>query len=215
MKAFLLRLYPRRWRQRYGHELARLLDDLGPLRPRHAIDLLRGASDAHLEAIMGSPVRMALRRATAVAAVAWLVLSVGIVLSNVVFPSPTDDNDGPLVLASYLGVFVALVVVGRLAGQVTTSPRVHVLAGTVAGALIGAFTAGTFFAMDNIFLSIVSQQQSHITGFAESGMSSMRDYLNHTLVGALVFWTILFGVLGAGLAAAGGATVRRPATPQP
>lgn len=46
---WLLRLYPRAWRARYGEELTALLDDLA-LTPLAVLDLLLGALDAHLHA---------------------------------------------------------------------------------------------------------------------------------------------------------------------
>jgi len=45
---FLLRLYPREWRERYGEELAALLEAQRPLRVAVIADLVRGAFDAHL-----------------------------------------------------------------------------------------------------------------------------------------------------------------------
>ncbi|HXM53868.1 MAG TPA: hypothetical protein VOB72_00645 [Candidatus Dormibacteraeota bacterium] len=45
---FLLRLYPREWRCRYGAEMDAMLRQGGRLGPRDAIDLLRGALDARL-----------------------------------------------------------------------------------------------------------------------------------------------------------------------
>jgi hypothetical protein len=44
----LIRLYPRRWRERYGDELAALVAER-PLGPHVVFDLLAGALDAHLE----------------------------------------------------------------------------------------------------------------------------------------------------------------------
>jgi len=44
---WLLRLYPRAWRRRYGEEYLALLEDLGPS-PRVVADALRGAVGAHL-----------------------------------------------------------------------------------------------------------------------------------------------------------------------
>jgi hypothetical protein len=160
-----------------------------------------------MEVTVPAPVRAAIRRALIVAAIMWLALSVEIVLSNVVFASPPSNDDGPWPAISYLIGFASFWLVGRLAAKVATGWRVHALAGAIAGAVLGISTAGTFFAVDNIFLSIVSQQQSKIDGLAQSGMSSMRAYLNHDLIGPLVFWTVSFAVLGAVLAVAGGATV--------
>jgi hypothetical protein len=157
---------------------------------------------------MSSSVRAAVRRAIVVAAVVWLVFSVGVVLSNVVFARVQGD-DGVEVLAAYSLLFVAFMVTGRHAARVGGGSGIQALSGAVAGTLIGSFTAGTFFAVDNIFLSIVATQQSKIDGFAHSGMTSMREYLNHDLIGPLVFWTVAFGVFGAVFAMVGGATVWR------
>jgi hypothetical protein len=46
----LVRLYPRRWRDRYGPELEALLEDSGA-GVRSAADLVRGALDAHLRGL--------------------------------------------------------------------------------------------------------------------------------------------------------------------
>src|SRR5262249_22060158 len=46
-KAWLLALYPRRWRARYGEEFQALLEDT-PLSPRTVLDCLRGALAAHV-----------------------------------------------------------------------------------------------------------------------------------------------------------------------
>lgn len=214
MKGLLLRLYPRRWRRRYGGEMARLLDDLGPLTRRQGYDLFLGAIDAHLTmgATMSSSARAAVRRALVVAGIVWLILSVVIVLSNVVFASAQDD-DGPWVVAGYLAVFASFLIVGRLAARDTPDRRIHAVAGAVAGAVTGILVTGTFFAVDNIFLSTISKQQTKIDGLAQSGMTSMRTYVNQGLIGPLVFWTIGFAVIGAMLAMAGAAS-GRPATPR-
>jgi hypothetical protein len=45
MRAWLLRLYPRAWRQRYGAEFAALLEQQ-PLTPLAVVDVVRGALDA-------------------------------------------------------------------------------------------------------------------------------------------------------------------------
>jgi hypothetical protein len=45
---FLLRLYPRAWRERYGEELSAQLEAQRPLRTGVVADLVRGALDAHL-----------------------------------------------------------------------------------------------------------------------------------------------------------------------
>src|SRR5213082_2128255 len=45
--SFLLGLYPREWRQRYGEEFAALLEDIG-MTPGVVVDVLTGAFDAQL-----------------------------------------------------------------------------------------------------------------------------------------------------------------------
>ena len=48
--SILIRLYPSEWRERYGDELALLLEDRPP-GPYDSLDLLLGAVDAHLHAV--------------------------------------------------------------------------------------------------------------------------------------------------------------------
>lgn len=208
----LLHLYPARWRQRYGAELTQLVRDLSPATPARVlvVDLVRGAVKAHLEEgiDVAAPDRSAIKRGLLVAAVVSLVLSVEIVLSNVVFPSPTDDDTIPVV-ASYLCVFGALAFVGVLAARVGANPRGLVLAGLVAGAVIGFVTIATFIVVDNVWLDIVSQQPQKAQGFAASGATSMRSYINHNLIGPGVFFVLAFGALGAMLSPIGGLAVRR------
>ena len=47
MRAFILRLYPRRWRERYGDEMAAMLADVR-LTPAAVLDLVAGAIDARV-----------------------------------------------------------------------------------------------------------------------------------------------------------------------
>ncbi|MEV6983953.1 hypothetical protein AB0M95_22215 [Sphaerisporangium sp. NPDC051017] len=212
MKRLIL-LYPPRWRRRYGDEMSRLIDDLGPtsLRARLSVgaDLLRGAFDAHLakEARMTRDTRMAVRRGVLVALVVWGALSVEIVLSNVVFPT-TGDDDGLAVLVSYLCVFAAPAFTGVLAARTTTGPRGLAAAGAIAGALVGALTVTTYLVIDNVFLDTIGRQQSKIDGLAHSGMTSMRAYVNVNLLFALAALTIFLGVAGAGLSVASGLIAR-------
>ena len=96
-----------------------------------------------------------------------------------VFPSG-QDNDGPWLLAGYLIIFAAF----ACSGLTRARPRSRMAAGAVAGVILGVLTIATFAAVDNVFLQIVSQQQAKITGFGESGMTSMRAYINSGLVPA-------------------------------
>jgi MFS family permease len=173
-------------------------------------DLARGAIHAHLEQGVGMPPnRSAIKRGLLVATLVSIIVSAGIVLSNVVFPSPTDD-DTVMVVGSYLGIFAALLFIGVLADRAGAGRRGLVLAGLIAGFVIGLVTIATFVVVDNVWLDIVSRQQSKIEGFASSGETSMRAYINHGLIGPGVFFTVVFSGLGAVLSLIGGLINHRP-----
>ena len=205
--AWLIRLYPRRWRERYGAELEQLVLDLRPTTSRVAIavDLSKGAVLAHVHQRwrMRTPDRAAITRGALIAGITWLGLSAEILLSNVIFPSTTDDDGVPVAL-SYLCVFAVLLLTGMLAARHGAGPRGRVLAGLVAGALIGALTIATFAVVDNVWLDVVSQQQNKIDGFAESGAASMRAYINTSLIWSAVGLTGLLAACGAALGGLGG-----------
>lgn len=105
----LVRLYPRARRERYGHGLAALLDDI-PATPAAVIDLLRGAAVAH--------VRQRPRAATwllaAVITVAAEVASVQAGVTANVLWAPTDPRRA---------VFLALTLAPTLVTLWLTSPR--------------------------------------------------------------------------------------------
>jgi hypothetical protein len=214
--SWLIRLYPSKWRERYGGELEQLVHDLRPTRSRAAIavDLVKGAVDAHVQ--QGIAVRIADRRAvkrgTLIASIVWLGLSTEIVIVNVVLPSTADD-EAVSVLVSYLSIFAALFLTGMLAAREGAGRKGQVLAGLVAGSMIGALTAATFAVVDNVWLDIVARQQSKIDGFTHSSADTMREYINHGLIGTAVFLTVGLGVLGAALSWAGGVVGRDPLSP--
>jgi hypothetical protein len=205
--SWLIRLYPARWRERYGSELEQLIRDLRPSTSTAAIaiDLLKGALQAHVQQGIDVQIgdRKAVKRGTLIAVTVWLGLSAEILVVNVVLPSRTDDDAIP-VLVSYLCIFAALFLTGTLAARDGAGRRAQVLAGLVAGAMIGALTVGTFAVVDNVWLDVVAQQQTKIDGLAHSGAGSMREFINHGLIGTAVFLTAGLGVLGAGLSWAGG-----------
>jgi hypothetical protein len=216
----LLRLYPAWWRDRYGTEMAALLDDLSR-RDRIATvaDLLRGAFDARFalakESGMSSPIGRSVRTSILFALAVWVALSVDIVLTNVVFPSRNDDDALDVVLA-YLVVFAVLAAVGFVATRRGTAMTGVAISGAVAGAVIGLLTIGTFLIVDNVWLDIVSQQQTKIDGLARSGGGSMRAYINSGLLGAAVGLPLMLAAFGTVLALAGGgiAQWRSHATPR-
>jgi hypothetical protein len=203
---WLIRLYPARWRLRYGDELEQLVRDLRRDRSRSAIatNLVKGAIGAHARQVLDTPRWdwRTIRRGGLIAAIVWLGLSAENFVTNVVFPAP-DDN-GAAILASYLAVFAALAGIGVLAARCGAARRVQVLAGVVAGAAIGALTVVSLAVVDNIWLGTVSRQPQKIDGFAHSGAASMRAYINHGLIGPAIFAIVAFGIIGAIMGTVGG-----------
>jgi len=182
-----------------------------PSGPRRTAWLLGGFWFLVKEGLPVNVTRRAVGWTALIAAIVWLGLAVEIVLSNVVFPS-TGDDDLVSVLLSYLCVFAALLLVGLVAARTGAGPKGQVLAGALAGVAIGLLTAATFAIVDNVWLDIVARQQPKIDGFAHSHAASMRDYINSGLVGVAVGLPIIFGIIGAVLALAGGLIgVRVPA----
>jgi hypothetical protein len=212
---WLVRLYPKGWRARYGDELEQLVRDLQPAGPRLALDLVRGAIGMHLQGVaMDTVRRRSMLRTLAIAGVVWLGLSVEILLSNVVFPSKTDDDAIPVII-SYLCVFAAMVLAGFLTARAGAGRLLQVASGILAGVVIGLLTAGSFWVVDNVWLDIVSQQQTKIDGFARSGAASMRDFSNQGLVSVSIGLPIGLGLLGALFGLVGGLFGDRRAPARP
>jgi hypothetical protein len=69
----LLRLYPRRWRERYGDEFALVLRGTPP-GPGTVLDVVRGALDAHVREMRPGPLVRRGLLALCAAAVGWLNL---------------------------------------------------------------------------------------------------------------------------------------------
>src|SRR5262245_30767453 len=111
--SWLVRLYPRGWRERYGEEYAQLLADLaGQRRWWLVFDVGRGAVDAHLRGRFG--VRRffadpAVRRGILDGLIVSGLLAVLAVLTNVVFPGGPDESDSdPEYLWQYLATLAVL-----------------------------------------------------------------------------------------------------------
>ena len=111
--SLLIRLYPRPWRERYGDELAALLEDRPP-GPSDVLDLVLGAFDAHLHrrgrgstGATGSTAPWSVRLGS-VAAVAggvlWMLAVVVAVYGRM------DDSNPPmaLVAVAMLSILIAL-----------------------------------------------------------------------------------------------------------
>ncbi len=116
--AGLLRLYPRRWRDRYGPEMIELLRARPPgLRAR--LDLVRGAADAHLH----PPGPSAVPGLAAIAGgLTWSLVALGVLAQPVPpdWPGYLAENLLPAALAAALllaGVVGAWLRVGDAAGK--------------------------------------------------------------------------------------------------
>ena len=196
----LIRLYPVWWRQRYGAEMVRLLDDLSPLsrgaRLRIAVDVLLGALDARLSRDFhaGTGAVRAIGLAAGAAVIGWLPVGAIIYLSTVVFPA--SDQPVPWSLAGFLYVMAAFPAIGAVVSRACARPWIWPLAGAAAGAVMAALTNAAFAWVDTAFFGVISKQQQQIEQFRSSGMTSMRDFINLSLERQVVSITILLTVVG-------------------
>lgn len=120
------------------------------------------------------------------------VLSIAVAGTNVIFPSVIGHPSADSELTESVGwaLIIALICfLGFLKVRRTARIRDSAIAGTVITFIAFAMTMTTFLVIDNVFLSIVSQQPEKIWLFERSGYPNMRSYLNHTNLRA--FWTAL------------------------
>jgi hypothetical protein len=184
---WLLRLYPRGWRDRYGEELMELIDALRAeqSRVRMAWDIGRGAFEAHVTGRYGmrrfwsDP---ALRRGTFDGLLIAALSAVIILVSNVIIPGNPAASDGDATsVAWYLALIAVIgllfVVVGARGRRRGTGLGAGVRSGAVAGAVLAIAVTLTFIVVNNLFLGTVSQQHDKRINFAASGWTSMRAYL--------------------------------------
>jgi hypothetical protein len=147
LTAALLRLYPARWRARYGDEFAAVLEQR-PLGPFDLVDVLLGAVDAHLHlrrvggsSPHGTGLAMSLRVGGVAAVVGAPVWVGGFAVANGVVGEVDTRITAAVMVAGSLALLVALV--GLSAFQARTQPILSWLAfalpavGTV-GLLVGA-----------------------------------------------------------------------------
>ena len=134
----LLALYPRWWRDRYGDEIALILESRPPdLAAR--IDLLRGAFDAHLGGPdMGSMPGWA-AAAALLAGGAWTIAGV----ASVGAPTPPDwpgylVSTLPVALLGVAALLMAILSVSRLAWSSNRSSLEVAVVGALAGYLLWA-----------------------------------------------------------------------------
>jgi hypothetical protein len=184
---WLLRLYPRGWRDRYGDELMELIDKLhsDQSRARMAWDVGRGAIDAHLTGRYGMR-RLwsdpALRRGVFDGLVLAAFSAVIILVTNVIVPPDPAASDADV--SNVVGYLALLVAIGLLFVAVGARGRLRAAglgagarAGAVAGAVLAVAVTLTFIVVNNVFLGTVSQQYDKRINFAASGWTSMRAYL--------------------------------------
>jgi hypothetical protein len=129
---------------------------------------------------------------------------VGILLSNVIFPSTESDSEYTAVyLVGYAAILVMLAAIGFIASGSARRMSDGARAGAVAALLATAIGLAAFFVVDNLFLSIVGQQVDKLQGLHDSPYRTMRDYVNAGLLHTLILLPILaaagaaFGSLGA------------------
>jgi hypothetical protein len=131
---------------------------------------------------------------------------VGIVLSNVVFPSTESDSEYTVVyLLGYAAILVVFAGIGFVASGAPSQIGAGARAGVVAALLATAIGLAAFFVVDNLFLSIVSQQVDKIQGFHNSPYPTMRAYVNADLVTVVLIALPLVGLAGAACGAVGAA----------
>ena len=116
---FLLRLYPREWRRRYGPEMSLLVEQL-PAGPGVALDLLIGAGAAYAKAIRGN--RMLSSAASYLHGVCVAVLLQAIAFVTLILTS--QQSGGSINVA--LGPFLFVSVGPRIYWGIRTLPLIDV-----------------------------------------------------------------------------------------
>ena len=135
---------------------------------------------------------------------------VAIVWSNVIVPShESDDEYTTWYLVGYLVLFAYFGASGFLAARAGSSIRDAALTGAVTAVVSIVIALVTFIVIDNLFLDVVMQQPDKAVGFAHSGLTSQRDYVNQGLLAGTVMVTVVLGTFGAAMGALGGLVRKR------
>lgn len=101
---WLVRLYPRSWRKRYGSELEVLVQDM-PGRMGTALDLLIGAAIAYRDVIRANRILSAAGaylHGLCVAVLLQAIVFVSLIMAAQGGPDPTAFGIGPVVLATFV-----------------------------------------------------------------------------------------------------------------
>ncbi len=143
MRSLLIRLYPARWRARYGDEFAAILEER-PLGPFDVADIVLGALDAQLRLRgRGATIRQG-RGFTVSLRIGGFAASIGALIWTVFFLqiSPGKPFQGGIAILAFAGLLALLVAVtGLSAYQARSHPRLvwtafaMTAAGTVAMAI--------------------------------------------------------------------------------
>jgi hypothetical protein len=123
---------------------------------------------------------------------------VAIVWTNVLFPNNESDSEyTALYLLGYASLLLVFAAIGFIGSRNTKLILPGTRAGTISALLGGAIALAAFFAVDNLFLSIVSQQMDKIQGFHQSTFPTMRDYINADLWRGVLIMLPMLGIAGA------------------
>jgi hypothetical protein len=208
------RLYPREWQARYGAEFSQLVADLAEEHPRrrYRIDIGLGALDAHwrggfgMRRFFSDP---ALRRGVYDGLIIAAIVAIDVFLTNVVWPAGTNESDSDPEyvvqdLITFGVILLLLVLIGARAARRTHTSGGGAKAGAAAGAVIALLGSLTFVAVNNIWLSVVSQQHDKRIAFAGSGWSSMRAYLTVQQLEGMLYLLPALAIVGGLLGLIGG-----------
>jgi hypothetical protein len=206
----LLQLYPPEHRREYGQAMRQAFMDSycdgSASQDRIGFwlevlaDAIKSASRERWSAFEGGHVMDAFDRHVGVFAGLLLGASaiVLIVWTNVLFPNNESDSEyGTLYLLGYVSLLLVFAVIGFLASRSTNRILSGTRAGAIAALLGAAITLAAFFAADNLFLGIVSQQVDKIQGFHQNTFPTMRDYINVNLLYAVLIGLPVVGAAGA------------------
>ena len=192
---------------------------------RGELELVEGAPGRLLWALGGLSVVCSTRRSTVsrfwrslpaalrfslFGATLAVAMAVAVVWSNVIVPThESDDEYTGWYLAFYLGLFAYFGVSGFLARRGGASIGGSALTGLITAVISVGVTLATFIIVDNLFLDIVMTQPDKAAGFARSGMTSARDYVNQGIFLGLMTVMPLVAAIGAGCGLAGGLLAQR------
>lgn len=152
-----------------------------------------------------APLRMS---AFGLALAAALVL--GIVWSNVIVPSHESDDEYTV---WYLVFLAGLLAYFTLSGLAAVRGGASLAEAAITGCITAVLSTGvalvTFVVIDNLFLDIVMQQPDKASGFARSGLTSQRDYVNQGILLAFATALPFMAAVGGGCGTIGGLLAAR------